>query len=215
MTFRILALALVAALVCAAPASAHKGNPNFLTRVDRVTPSTPGISIEVINRDDQLELHNSSGRTVVIEGYDEEPYARLDADGTVSVNENSPAYYLNDDRFADVKVPEGVDAGEAPKWKQLDGTSRFAWHDHRMHWMAKTRPPQVKDPSKRTTVFTWQVPITVDGAKGAIAGTLFWTPDPAAPIGFIIVGSAVVLIGSAAAIFYRRRQDRESPSEAW
>jgi hypothetical protein len=212
-----LALALAAGLLSAAPAAAHKANPNYLTRVDAITPSIQGLSIEVINRDDQLELHNDSGEEVIVEGYNEDPYARLAADGTVSVNTNSPAYYLNDDRYGEAPIPDGVDGRGEPNWKEVDKTGRFAWHDHRMHWMAKTRPAQVKDPDKRTTIFTWTVPIRVDGRAGDIAGTLFWTPDPKAPVGFIVVASAVVLVLCAGAIVVRRRRDREegSTSEAW
>ena len=206
---------LVAVLVSAAPAAAHQGNPNMLTRVDD-TPS--GVTVDVINRDDSLDLHNQSGQDVVIEGYDDEPYARLDADGTVFVNQNSPAYYLNDDRFGEVEVPDRADPEADPAWKELDRTGRFQWHDHRMHWMAKTVPPQVEDESKRQEIFTWSIPVQVDGQPAAIAGTLFWTPDPGTPIGFIVVGSVIVVLLCAGAIVVRRRRDRadgETASEAW
>lgn len=212
---RICALALAAVLLATAPATAHKGNPNFLTRVDRITPADDGITVEVINRDDQLELHNTSGETIIIEGYEGEPYARLAADGTVSVNENSEAFYINDDRFGDVAVPDGVDGSGPPKWKDVGQAGRFAWHDHRMHYMARNRPPQVSDPDKRQVVLDWDVPITVDGETGQIAGTLFWTPDPDAPVGFIVGGSEVVLIGSAVVLVLARRRGREDASEVW
>ena len=39
----------------------------------------------------------------------------------------------------------------------------------------------------RTKVFDWAVPIEVGGERGAIAGTLFWTPLPGGgpPLGAI------------------------------
>ena len=40
-------------------------------------------------------------------GYDDKPYARVLADRTVQVNTNSPAYYLNDDRFGNATAPKG------------------------------------------------------------------------------------------------------------
>ncbi len=212
---RAMAVAVAAALAFAAPASAHKADPNYLTRVDAITPATKGITVAVINRSDQLELHNLSDQDVLITGYNDDSYARIEADGTVSVNTRSPAYYLNQDRYGDVQVPDGIDGKGAPKWEVLDKTGRFEWHDHRMHWMAKSRPPQVKDPGKRTTIFTWKVPLTVGDRKGDIAGTLFWTPAPGAPVG-LIVALGVLMIGLCAfAVVVRlRRRGSEDPG-AW
>jgi hypothetical protein len=213
-------VALTAALALAAPAAAHQANPNFLTRVDSITPSSPGLTVDVLNRDDQLALRNGTDQDVIIWGYNDEPYARIAADGTVSVNTRSPAYYLNDDRYGGAKVPDGIDGKDPPQWKVLDRSRRFQWHDHRMHWMAKTRPPQVKNPDKRTTVFHWKVPLSVGDKKGDIAGTLFWTPPPGTPVGFLIVASVLVVVLCAAALVVRRRRDRAAggespPAEAW
>jgi len=196
-------------LVLAAPAAAHKGNPNFLTEVNAVTPATDGVTLEVLNRDDQLLLHNTSGKDVVIEGYEHEPYARVLGDGSVQVNTNSPAYYLNDDRFTEnVTVPKGIEASDPPKWKSLDKTGRFQWHDHRMHWMAHTRPPQVTDPDKRTKVEDWSVPISIGGSRGEIAGTLFWTPRPGGsmPVGAIAGGAGLVVLLLIGVTVVRRRR---------
>jgi len=216
-------LAVVALLVLAPPALAHEGNPNFLSQVDRITPQTDGVSIEVLNRDDRMLLHNTSGEDVVILGYDGEPYARLRADGTVEVNTDSEAYYLNDDRFGDVEIPAGVDGKGPPRWKEVSRTSRFEWHDHRFHWMAQGTPPQVKDESVRTKVFDWSVPIEVDGRRGAISGTLFWTPLPGGgpPLGAILGGAAIVVLLCLAVfvVRLRRRGAAERPAqqeaEAW
>lgn len=213
--FRSLAVAVAAALACAAPASAHSADPHYLTRVDR-TPS--GVTVDVLNRSDQLELRNRSGEDVVIEGYNRDPYARISADGTVAVNTRSPAYYLNQDRYGDVPVPDGVDGTGAPRWKVLDKVGRFAWHDHRMHWMAKSRPPQVKDPDVRTKIFDWTVPVRVGGRPGAIDGTLFWTPRPGAPTALIVALLVVTVVLCAVAAFVRvRRRLASAPAsgDAW
>lgn len=219
---RLPAAIVVAALLVAAPASAHKANPNFLTRVDAVTPQTRGITVDVLNRDDQLLLTNRSDSDVLIAGYDDEPYARIDTDGTVSVNTRSPAYHLNEERFGDAPVPDGVDGKDRPRWKVLDRTGRFEWHDHRMHWMARSRPPQVEDPDKRTTVFRWTVPLTVGGTRGDIAGTLFWTPRPGAPVGLIVALGAFTVLSCVGAVVVRRRREKKGTvpvlsheDEAW
>jgi len=139
------------------------------------------------------------------------------------VNTDSEAYYLNDDRFANVEVPAGVDGKGEPRWKEVSRNGRFEWHDHRFHWMAEGTPPQVKDESVRTKVYDWTVPIEVGGERGAIAGTLFWTPLPGGgpPLAAIIAGAGI-LIALFAAVFvvrYRRRTAAERPpkakTEAW
>jgi hypothetical protein len=216
-----LAIALAVLLVVPAAALAHEGSPNYLSQIDAVTPATPGVTVEVLNRDDRLLLHNTSGKDVVIEGYDGEPYARVRGDGTVEVNTRSEAYYLNEDRFANVEVPEGIDG--PPQWKEVGRTGRFEWHDHRAHWMGKTTPPQVTDPSVRTKVFDWKVPLEIDGAHGSIGGTLFWTQLPGGgPPVAAILGAAAVLIACCIAVFvirYRRRSGDEEratrEAEAW
>jgi hypothetical protein len=214
-------LATVAALAGATPALAHEGNPSYLSEISRITPATDGVTVDVLNRDDRMLLHNTSGEDVVILGYDDEPYARVLADGTVEVNTDSEAYYVNDDRFARVDVPAGVDGKGAPHWKEISRTGRFEWHDHRFHWMGQGTPPQVTDESVRTKVFDWSVPIEVGTERGAITGTLFWTPlpDGGAPLGAIIAGAAIVIVLCivVAVVRYRRRSagGPRPEAEAW
>ncbi len=98
------ALALCAAL--AASAAAHQGDARYRSIVKGVEPAVSGLRVQVLNYDDRFELDNRTGETVTVYGYNREPYARVAADGTVSVNRNSTAYYLNDERYANVPVPE-------------------------------------------------------------------------------------------------------------
>jgi hypothetical protein len=220
---RILAAAVAAAvLALAAPAAlAHQGNPNYRSEIERLTPPVRGVAVSVLNYDDRLLLQNSSGRPVVIEDYDGKPYARVLADRTVQVNTNSAAYYLNDDRYADVTVPKGL--GRTPRWKLVSRTGRFEWHDHRMHWMATTDPPQLTDKRRRTHIFDWTIPIAVGRTKGAIAGSLTWVPleRGSLPMGAIWALAAVLVVLALAAAIVRRRRaapDAGGPSaapEAW
>ena len=197
----------VAALLLGPPAAlAHQGNPHYRSTITRVTPPVRGISVSVLNYDDRLELQNTSGRTVTVFDYKGKPYARLLADRTVEVNTNSEAYYLNNDRYGQVAVPKAL--GAQPHWKLVDRTGRFQWHDHRIHWMSKSDPPQLKDKNTRTHIFDWQVPIQVGSSRGAIAGSLSWVPLPGGslPTGAIVVLVALVVASLAIAVIVRRRR---------
>lgn len=211
--------AVAAALLAGAPvALAHEGSPNFLSQINEVTPAGSGVDVQVLNRDDRLLLVNGSDKTVLIEGYEGEPYARLEPDGTVAVNTDSRAYYINEERDGKVGVPEGVDSKGEPKWEEVSRTGRFEWHDHRMHWMSEDDPEVVEDKDVRTKVYDWKVPITVDGREGLIAGTLFWTPVPSSgpPLPLLLGLAALVLASAAAAIVkLRRRTAAATAPEAW
>jgi hypothetical protein len=176
--------------------------------VTSVSPSVSGLDVHVQNYDDRLQAINHTGKTVTIFGYNDEPYAQLLPDGTVQVNKKSPAYYLNDDRYANVQVPKTADPKAAPQWTTLDKTGRFDWHDHRIHWMSTALPPQVKDKSKKTFIFNWKVPLAVAGEKATVAGNLFWQPASGggAPTGAIVALIVLALGGGAFVVVIRRRR---------
>jgi len=217
---RLLAVAGTALFALPGAAIAHEGNPNFRSDIIAVTPRADDVTLDVLNGDDRLELVNGGDETVVIYGYNEEPYARILADGTVQVNRDSPATYLNADRYQEgVKVPPGVTGEHAPRWKLVDRTGRFEWHDHRIHYMAKGTPPQVKDTGVQSKVFDWTVPLRVGAAPGAIRGVLLWVPDDSGgPPLAAIAGFVVLLLGGIALVVVtrrRRRGDAADAHEAW
>jgi hypothetical protein len=222
----IAAVSALIALAAAPAANAHQGNPNYRSVVERVLPKVPGLRLQVLNLDDRLELQNTTGKTVTVQGYQGEPYARVLGDGTVEVNHNSPAFYLNDSRTSTGKVPANAKPGAAPDWQLVDRAGRFQWHDHRIHWMSSIPPQQVKDKSKRTKVFDWKVPVQVGTQKASIDGTLFWQPKPGGgiPTGALIALVALALLGIGAVLMVRRRrgeldlpgEERAQPeAEAW
>jgi len=219
------ALAAIPTLLCllaAAPAGAHEGNSDYRSEIDSVKPSAPGVEFEVLNYDADMELVDR-GHEVVVYGYEGEQFARVLRDGTVQKNRRSPATYLNLDRYAETGVPKEADAEAPPEWETVGRNGVLRWHDHRMHYMAKSTPPQVTDESVRTKVFDYAIPIRVDGRSGAIEGTLYWAgPADTAKAPFLIAGALLVLAGGAAVLLVRRRRrddegdDGERPArEAW
>ena len=202
----ILALAAVIAPV----SFAHQGNPNFKSEITSISPGglADGVALTVKNFDDGLELVNRSGKTVMVIGYDGEPYLRFSPDGTVEVNLNSPSYYLNEDRFADVEIPERADPDAVPEWKQIDDTGVSYWHDHRSHYMGEGIPVQVTDENTVTKVFDYQIPMMIDGESANAKGTLTWVgSDDSVPVAPFIALAVLVLAGGAWLVVRRRRAE--------
>lgn len=218
------AITSVLVLIPAPSAPAHAGgNPNYRSVIDRVTPKVPGVIFEVLAYDAYFELRDQDGHEVVVYGYEGEPYARVLKDETVQVNERSPAYYLNETRYPEEQeVPPAANAKAAPKWKAVGNSGIFLWHDHRMHYGSTATPPQVKDASRKTKVFDYEIPLRIDGRKGAIDGTLYWvgSPNPS-KLPFIIGALAILVVGGALVLVVRRRRGPEDESkdepakEAW
>jgi hypothetical protein len=204
----------------ASPLNDPGSSYNYRSEVTGVTPSVPGLSLQVLEFADRLLLTNRTGRTITIYGYSGEPYARVLADGAAEVNVHSPAYYLNQNFYGQVVIPSGVSSSAAPKWEVLDRTGRFEWHDHRIHYMSPVVPPQVKDRSRLTLVFAWKVPIAVGATRGAVLGRLLWVPASSKASGAVIaIGVLIVLGGLAFVAIVRRRRRRAQAAppatEAW
>jgi hypothetical protein len=222
---RTLACAVAAAaLTLGAPAAAlaHQGNPNYRSVVKTITPATKGVTVSVLNYDDRLLMQNTSGDQVMVLDYKQKPYIKSDPDGTVSVNTNSEAYYLNEDRTGETAVPKGL--GTTPAWKVVSRNGRYDWHDHRMHWMGTGDPPNLKDKSKTTKIDDWTVPIQVGSAAGTIGGTLTWVPKPSEPLplGAIFAFAGLLILLLLAVFVIRRRrgetapaEQKKEPAEAW
>ncbi|MFO7960268.1 MAG: hypothetical protein R6U94_04915 [Nitriliruptoraceae bacterium] len=195
-------------LLPARPASADPARPtnyrsDVTDLVDGAGGSVSGVTAEVVGGDTYLVLGVTGAEQVEVPGYEGEPYLRFDGDGRVEVNVRSPARWLNDARFGalEVQVPPTADAEAAPQWETVATNGRYAWHDHRIHFMSPTLPDDV-DPTAGTTqeVFAWEVPLVVDGAPARIEGTLVWLPGP--PVGLPIALAALTL---AAAVGLGRR----------
>lgn len=161
-------------LVFAAGAMAHGGETAYDSAVTAVEPPVAGVTATVPGGGSHLELTNRSGRDLVVEGYEGEPFARILADGTVQLNLNSPSYWLNKDVMGNAPVPPSASAGARPRWQTQDRTGTLDWHDHRVHWMSMAVPRQVRDRAKRTKIQDWSVPISVGGKPATVNGTLWW-----------------------------------------
>ena len=127
-------------MLLAPGAEAHFGTAKlgYRSTIRAVEPPMRGLKLKVLYGDDQVWLDNRSGKTIVVDGYGGEPYLRFAPDG-IYVNVNSPAGYLNQDRYAKSTVPKSATVEARPHWQKLAGGEIWAWHDHRIHYMSPIR----------------------------------------------------------------------------
>jgi hypothetical protein len=193
------------------PAAAADGD--FQSRVRAIRPSVRGLELSVIGGDEQLKLRNETGRTVIVEGYDREPYLRFKQDGTVERNRRSPATYINQSRSGGQQVPLEAIPENAPQWEVVARGGSYTWYDHRIHF-TKTRPPPAGD--GQTKIFDWTVPMRVDGRRVKARGSLFW--ESASSGGFpwwlaAVLAALAVLAGAGFAFVRHRRARPEGPAK--
>jgi hypothetical protein len=190
--------------VLAAPTAAWAdpaGPTHYRSTIDAIRAedgSAVDVDIEVLGGDAFLVLRVADGTEAQLPGYEGEPYLRFDADGTVHVNTRSPALFLNEARYGEadprVDLPPDADADAPPTWELVARGGTYAWHDHRIHFMSASLPPGI-DPSLgvEQQVWTWEVPLLVDGQEVTVTGTLVWVPGPPAAVPFVVTAVAIAL----------------------
>lgn len=195
----VIALGLI--LVGAGPALADTAQPtNYESVVLRVTPVASGVIFEVVGGDAFLTVTVEPSHEVLIPGYFNEPYVRIDADGSVYANTNSPAFFINTDRYGQVPIPGDVNAQGDPVWSLVGIDGHYAWHDHRTHWMSEDLPPTVAG-DQREQVFPWEIPVLIDGRGATISGELVWIPSRS-PVPSLMAGFIALL----PLVFWRPRR---------
>jgi hypothetical protein len=192
-------LAWVGLLSSAQPALAHGGGnatSNYRTRVLSVEPQVEDLTVRLFDVQGTIELSYTGPGTLVVIGYEGEPYLRIGPSG-VERNIHSPATYLNQNRYARVALPAAADASLEPQWERIGSGRTVSFHDHRTHWMSTVPPPQVQaDPDRVTVIFDrWEIPLSIDGHPAVIAGDLAWVPPPSR-LPWIAIG---VLLAAATA----------------
>jgi hypothetical protein len=189
----VVAGALACVLVSPGTAAADPAGPtDYRTEIVAIDPATASIEPTMIGGDSFLELRVAAGTEVVVTGYRGEPYLRFDADGSVWENRRSPTRWQNDDRFGDVEIPPEATADAPPDWHRVADGGRYAWHDHRTHWMNEARPPGA---SAGEVILEAVVPLVVDGTPVAVTVRSVWLPGPSPLIPIVGAGLAVLVLG--------------------
>jgi hypothetical protein len=162
-------------VVLAVPAQVHAdaAEPgDYASRVVSVEPNTPSVHVSVEGGDSFLLLRVDRGTTVTVPGYADEPFLRFEAEGAVWENRSSYTSRVSRSRYTS-EAPS--DASEsAPDWQQVAGDGSYAWHDHRIHWMAPNDPPG-KQPGD--IILRASIILQVDGAPVTVVVESRWMPS--------------------------------------
>jgi hypothetical protein len=172
---------------------------DYRTTVVAVTPPTDSIEVEVVGGDAFLQLAVDPGTTVMVVGYQGEPYLRFRADGVVLENQRSPTTYLNESRYG-TTAPPGADPELPADWVPVGEDGRYAWHDHRAHWMSQEPPPHAL-PGDR--ILESSIPLRVNGVDVSVEVATDWLPSPSRVPLYVGAGVAAALV--AVALVLRRR----------
>ena len=199
---------ILTAFLLAPGAGAHNATAKlgYHSTIRAVKPPMRGLKLKILYGDDQVWLDNLGGKTVIVDGYGGEPYLRF-GPGGIYVNVNSPAGYLNQDRYAQSKVPKSASAKARPNWHELAGGEVWSWHDHRIHYMSRIPPKPIQDaPRKPHHVFDWKVPMTADGKRVFITGSLDYRPPSkkSFPVPLAIVLATLIGVGMVGLFALRR-----------
>jgi hypothetical protein len=195
----------ISVLGIGSPAFADPAGPtDYESEVLSIEPPTPSITVEILGGDSFVELTARPGTEVVLDGYDAEPYLWFRPDGTVFENRASRTAYLNESRYGS-DVPPEVAADAEPDWVQVGDAGRYAWHDHRAHWMQPIRPAG-KRPGDQ--IVEAAIPMVVDGDDVLVTVASTWLPEPSrVPLAVgALAGLAVAGVGLGLGLLRRRSE---------
>lgn len=151
------------------------GPTDYQSEVRSIEPDTPTIEVGIVGGDSFVELRVEPGIDAMVIGYEGEDYLWFRPDGVVLENQNSPATYLNADRYGNDGVPDTARADADPSWEKVATGGSWAWHDHRAHWMQSARPFGLEAGDQ---ILEAVIPIVVDGETVEVTVISTWQPAP-------------------------------------
>ncbi len=184
----------------ASPALADPPGPtDYQSEVSSIDPATSTIEVGIIGGDSFFELRVEPGVEAMVVGYQGEDYLWFRPDGVVLENQNSPATYLNADRFGTDGIPASASADAEPSWDEVATGGYWAWHDHRAHWMQSARPFGLGPGDQ---ILEAVIPIVVDGDTVEVTVISTWQPAPS-PVAMWL--GVVAGVGTAVGAWFLRR----------
>ena len=165
--------------LCACPPRAHahgESTPTIQTVVDRVSPDTPGLKVQVFSRGPALlDVSNQTGRELVVVGERREDFLRLGPRG-VEANVNSITWYRSGNPDGQASPPREARIGGPVRWVRVSRRPRWSWFDHRMHPGTRQVTPQALQNQRRARLDDWVVPARLGGRPLKVEGHVEYQP---------------------------------------
>ncbi|MHB8669940.1 MAG: hypothetical protein ACYDAD_05165 [Acidimicrobiales bacterium] len=126
--------------------------------LDSVTPSPPGVTIEVVTSvADQVLASNTTPTELTVLAETGEPFLRIGPEGVLA-NLESPTWYRSNEPSGAGALPAGVGtAGAAPRWAKVSSQPSWGWFDHRLHPQPLDKPPLSPD-GRTVNLGQWTIP---------------------------------------------------------
>jgi hypothetical protein len=190
---------LLAALFFPATALAHGRNAPVATSFRAKVDSVPAaVEAKVADADRKLWLRVPSSSTLVVLGFQREPYIRFDSAG-VELNLRSPTTYLNQPRPQ--YAPRATSVSARPDWKRVTRAHTYSWHENRLHALER-----LVHGGDARVVGRWSVPVQLGANVSVIAGTLSYVPGPRRWAWLLAL---IATVAVALAVSTRRRETAE------
>ena len=174
--------ALVAALLglvtSAGPVAAHGGDGLSQPILESMSPTVPGITVEVVySANYQFLVSNTTAQAVTFLADTGEPFLRIGPDG-VEGNFASPTFYASNVPNGRDTFPPQAKAGPdvAPLWRKLARQPNWGWYDHRLHPTEQYLPPEVQKATQPMVLGRWKVPLKVGETPGELNGRFEYRP---------------------------------------
>jgi hypothetical protein len=164
-------LLLLAALLAAAPASAHEADPRIVTTLDEVSPALPaGVLVQVqAGIATQLVAANPTSTVLEVVGTSGRPFLRLSSAGVLGD--------VGTEEFFTTSNPNGAAPGTAkdgpPRWVQVSAGSSWGWYDHRLHPEQLAAPA---DEQREARLGRFEVPLRYGAQEVVARGTVRFRP---------------------------------------
>lgn len=165
------AAAAFALLAFTTPATAHRGDPTIVARIDAVDPPLEGVTVMVrAGVADQLFVVNGTADVVEVLGRDGAPFLRIAKD-SVSANVRSPDWVTSLSPFATTPPPAA-----APEWRTVADHGSWGWFDHRMHDADRALTPALRAARTPVRLADWNVPLRHRNTTHTVRGHVEYRP---------------------------------------